>query len=568
MFKSFISYYKPYKLIFSLDMIASFFVSAIAMVYPILTQYMLEDFIPNQKINLVIIFGLTLLFLYLIRMYLKYFVQYYGHCMGVSMQADMRRDMFKKLEKMPFSFYDEHESGKIMSRMVNDLQVVSELAHHGPENIFICGFMIIGSFIYLAILNWALTLIIFACVPVLAFISLFMRKRMDDAFTKTRIETAVINANLESSIAGIRVTKAYNNENFEEEKFQKGNKSFVSARSKAYKRMGQFGASTGFITDVFNVIVLLAGGIFLYYDQINFAEYSAFIVSVNLFITPLTTFINFVETYQDGVTGFRRFYEIMQLDEEKDTNVIKNIKLSGNIEFKNVTFKYDSSNDILTDFSLNIKQGQKVALVGPSGGGKTTICHLLPHFYDITNGDILFDNESINNISNYDLRQNIGIVQQDVFLFNDTIKENIRYGKLDASDEEVYKAAKLARIDEDILKMPNGYDTVIGERGVKLSGGQKQRLSIARVFLKDPSILILDEATSALDNATELQIEKALDDLAKNRTTLVVAHRLSTIFNSDLICVIEDGKLIEKGNHDELLKQEGVYKKLYETTIK
>ena len=568
MFKSFISYYKPYKLIFSLDMIASFFVSAIAMVYPILTQYMLEDFIPNQKINLVIIFGLTLLFLYLIRMYLKYFVQYYGHCMGVSMQADMRRDMFKKLEKMPFSFYDEHESGKIMSRMVNDLQVVSELAHHGPENIFICGFMIIGSFIYLAILNWALTLIIFACVPVLAFISLFMRKRMDDAFTKTRIETAVINANLESSIAGIRVTKAYNNENFEEEKFQKGNKSFVSARSKAYKRMGQFGASTGFITDVFNVIVLLAGGIFLYYDQINFAEYSAFIVSVNLFITPLTTFINFVETYQDGVTGFRRFYEIMQLDEEKDTNVIKNNKLSGNIEFKNVTFKYNSSNEILTDFSLNIKQGQKVALVGPSGGGKTTICHLLPHFYDITSGDILFDNESINNISNYDLRQNIGIVQQDVFLFNDTIKENIRYGKLDASDEEVYKAAKLARIDEDILKMPNGYDTVIGERGVKLSGGQKQRLSIARVFLKDPSILILDEATSALDNATELQIEKALDDLAKNRTTLVVAHRLSTIFNSDLICVIEDGKLIEKGNHDELLKQEGVYKKLYETTIK
>ena len=568
MFKSFISYYKPYKLIFSLDMIASFFVSAIAMVYPILTQYMLEDFIPNQKINLVIIFGLTLLFLYLIRMYLKYFVQYYGHCMGVSMQADMRRDMFKKLERMPFSFYDEHESGKIMSRMVNDLQVVSELAHHGPENIFICGFMIIGSFVYLAILNWALTLIIFACVPVLAFISLFMRKRMDDAFTKTRIETAVINANLESSISGIRVTKAYNNENFEEEKFQKGNKSFVSARSKAYKRMGQFGASTGFITDVFNVIVLLAGGIFLYYEQINFAEYSAFIVSVNLFITPLTTFINFVETYQDGVTGFRRFYEIMQLDEEKDTNVIKNIKLSGNIEFKNVTFKYNSSNDILTDFSLNIKQGQKVALVGPSGGGKTTICHLLPHFYDITSGDILFDNESINNISNYDLRQNIGIVQQDVFLFNDTIKENIRYGKLAASDEEVYKAAKLARIDEDILKMPNGYDTVIGERGVKLSGGQKQRLSIARVFLKDPSILILDEATSALDNATELQIEKALDDLAKNRTTLVVAHRLSTIFNSDLICVIEEGKLIEKGNHDELLKLKGVYKKLYETTIK
>lgn len=568
MFKSFISYYKPYKLIFSLDMLASLFVSAIAMLYPILTQIMLEDFIPNQKINLVVYCGLVLLALYLVRMYLKYFVQYYGHCMGVKMQADMRRDMFKKLEKMPFSFYDEHESGKIMSRMVNDLQVVSELAHHGPENIFICGFMILGSFIYLAILNWQLTLIIFACVPLLAFISLFMRKRMDEAFTKTRVETAVINANLESSISGIRVTKAYNNENFEEDKFQKGNTSFVKARSKAYKRMGQFGASTGFVTDIFNVIVLLAGGIFLYYKQIDFAEYSAFIVSVNLFINPLTTLINFVETYQDGVTGFRRFYEIMQLKEENDTNHITKEKLTGQITFANVSFSYNTTHDVLNDFSLDIKKGQKVALVGPSGGGKTTICHLLPHFYDISSGDILFDGKSIKTISNYDLRQNIGIVQQDVYLFNDSILENIRYGKLDASDEEVIRAAKLARIDQDILKMPNGYQTIIGERGVKLSGGQKQRLSIARVFLKDPSILILDEATSALDNATELEIEKALDALAKDRTTLVVAHRLSTIFNSDLICVIEDGKLKEKGNHEELLARGGIYKRLYESTIK
>lgn len=568
MFKSFISYYKPYKLIFSLDMLASLFVSAIAMLYPILTQIMLEDFIPNQKINLVVYCGLALLALYLVRMYLKYFVQYYGHCMGVKMQADMRRDMFKKLEKMPFSFYDEHESGKIMSRMVNDLQVVSELAHHGPENIFICGFMILGSFIYLAILNWQLTLIIFACVPLLAFISLFMRKRMDEAFTKTRVETAVINANLESSISGIRVTKAYNNENFEEDKFQKGNTSFVKARSKAYKRMGQFGASTGFVTDIFNVIVLLAGGIFLYYKQIDFAEYSAFIVSVNLFINPLTTLINFVETYQDGVTGFRRFYEIMQLKEENDTNHITKEKLTGQITFANVSFSYNTTHDVLNDFSLDIKKGQKVALVGPSGGGKTTICHLLPHFYDISSGDILFDGKSIKTISNYDLRQNIGIVQQDVYLFNDSILENIRYGKLDASDDEVIRAAKLARIDQDILKMPNGYQTIIGERGVKLSGGQKQRLSIARVFLKDPSILILDEATSALDNATELEIEKALDALAKDRTTLVVAHRLSTIFNSDLICVIEDGKLKEKGNHEELLARGGIYKRLYESTIK
>lgn len=568
MFKQFISYYKPYKLIFSLDMLASLFIAIIGMIYPILTRTMLNDFIPNSKINLLIIGGLSLLFLYLIRMYLKYFVQYYGHCMGVKMQADMRRDMFKKLEKMPFSFYDEHESGKIMSRMVNDLQVVSELAHHGPENIFICGFTIIGSFIYLATIEWRLTLIIFACVPILVFISLFMRKRMDEAFTATRVETAVINANLESSISGIRVTKAYNNEEFEEKKFEKGNTSFVKARSRAYKRMGEFGASTAFITDIFNVIVLLVGGIFIYYGYINFADYSAFIVSINLFITPLTTLINFVETYQDGVTGFRRFKEIMDLDEEKDYDKVRNLTLTGNIKFSNVSFKYNSSGDILQDFTLDIKKGQKVALVGPSGGGKTTICHLLPHFYDLTKGDILFDDISIKEISNYDLRQNIGIVQQDVFLFNDTIMENIRYGKLSASDEEVIKAAKLARIDVDILKMPNGYDTVIGERGVKLSGGQKQRLSIARVFLKDPSILILDEATSALDNATEVLIEEALDDLAKNRTTVVVAHRLSTIFNADLICVIDQGKLIEKGNHEELVNLGGIYKKLYESSVK
>lgn len=568
MFKQFISYYKPYKLIFSLDMLASLFIAIIGMIYPILTRTMLNDFIPNSKINLLIIGGLSLLFLYLIRMYLKYFVQYYGHCMGAKMQADMRRDMFKKLEKMPFSFYDEHESGKIMSRMVNDLQVVSELAHHGPENIFICGFTIIGSFIYLATIEWRLTLIIFACVPILVFISLFMRKRMDEAFTATRVETAVINANLESSISGIRVTKAYNNEEFEEKKFEKGNTSFVKARSRAYKRMGEFGASTAFITDIFNVIVLLVGGIFIYYGYINFADYSAFIVSINLFITPLTTLINFVETYQDGVTGFRRFKEIMDLDEEKDYDKVRNLTLTGNIKFSNVSFKYNSSGDILQDFTLDIKKGQKVALVGPSGGGKTTICHLLPHFYDLTKGDILFDDISIKEISNYDLRQNIGIVQQDVFLFNDTIMENIRYGKLSASDEEVIKAAKLARIDVDILKMPNGYDTVIGERGVKLSGGQKQRLSIARVFLKDPSILILDEATSALDNATEVLIEEALDDLAKNRTTVVVAHRLSTIFNADLICVIDQGKLIEKGNHEELVNLGGIYKKLYESSVK
>lgn len=569
MFKRFVSYYKPHKFMFSLDMLASLFVSVIAMIYPIITRSMLNDYIPNENLRMIIILGSLLFVLYFIRMLLKYFVQYYGHVIGVKMQAQMRKDMFMKLERMPFSFYDTNETGKIMSRMVNDLQTVSELAHHGPENIFICGFMIIGSFIYLCFIEWVLTLIIFACVPILVFISLYMKKRMDTAFTETRKKIAVVNANLESSISGIRVTKAFNNQEEETRKFEEGNQKFVSVRSVAYKRMGQFGASTGFITDIFNVIVLVAGGIFLFYGKIDFADYSAFMISINLFINPLTTLINFVETYQDGVTGFRRFVEVMELTEEPDAvNKVEVGVLKGDITFKNVTFNYVEGSEVLKDFSLEISAGKKVALVGPSGGGKTTICHLIPHFYHIGAGNILLDGIDINNISNYDIRKNIGIVQQDVFLFGGTILDNVRYGKLDATDEEIVEACKKARIHEDILKMPQGYLTSIGERGVKLSGGQKQRLSIARVFLKNPAILILDEATSALDNTTELLIEKALDDLAKDRTTIVVAHRLSTIFNSDSICVINEGRLIEMGNHEELLAKNGVYARLYEASIK
>ncbi len=569
MFKRFISYYKPHKLMFSLDMLASLLVSVIAMLYPIITRNMLNDYIPNENLKMIIILGSLLFILYFIRMLLKYFVQYYGHVIGVKMQAAMRKDMFMKLERMPFSFYDTNETGKIMSRMVNDLQTVSELAHHGPENLFICGFMIIGSFVYLCFIEWTLTLIIFACVPILVIISLYMKKRMDEAFTETRKKIAVVNANLESSISGIRVTKAFNNQEEETRKFEEGNQKFVKVRSIAYKRMGQFGASTGFITDVFNVIVLVAGGIFLFNKKIDFADYSAFMLSINLFINPLTTLINFVETYQDGVTGFRRFVEVMELPDEPDCNTKASIdKLHGDICFKNVNFNYVEGASVLKDFSLSIPAGKKVALVGPSGGGKTTICHLIPHFYQINSGTISLDGIDISEISNYDIRKNIGIVQQDVFLFNGTVLDNVRYGKLDASEEEVIEACKKARIHEDILKMKDGYLTSIGERGVKLSGGQKQRLSIARVFLKNPSILILDEATSALDNTTELLIEKALDDLAKDRTTIVVAHRLSTIFNSDVICVINEGKLIEKGNHDELLRLNGVYAKLYDASIK
>ncbi len=564
MLKRFIAYYKPHLKLFSLDMLASFFVSLIGLLYPIITRNMLNDYIPNRKFDLVIYFGVGLLILYIIRMFLKYFVQYYGHMVGVYMQSDMRRDMFRQLQKLPFSFFDNHETGKIMSRMTNDLMEISELAHHGPENLFMSGMMIVGSFIYLSTINLDLTLIIFACVPFLLVIALILRKKMRVAFLESRKSIAVINASLESSVSGIRVTKAFNNAAKEEEKFAIGDKEFVKARSKAYKAMGQFYASTGFITDVFNVIVLISGGIFLYNGTINFGDYSAFIVSVSLFVTPLTTLIQFTEQYQNGVTGFLRFLEVMdQTPEKAKKDPIELNKAEGNIVFDQVEFGYDNKRRILKGVSFKINKGETLALVGPSGGGKTTVCHLLPNFYHATKGAIYLDGIDIEKISYESLRENIGIVQQDVFLFNGSIYENILYGRLDATYDEVVTAAKMANIYDYVMTLPDGFDTQIGERGVKLSGGQKQRLSIARVFLKNPSILILDEATSALDNTTEILIQNALDRLCEGRTTIVVAHRLSTIKNADRILVINNGIVIESGSHDELLNLQGVYAKLY-----
>lgn len=571
MFKKFISYYKPYKGMFILDMLASLLISIIGMGYPILTNTVLNKIVPNEdlvldeKLKFIIIFGLCLLACYIIRMLLRYFVQFYGHVIGVKMQADMRRDMFTKLQKLPFSYYDEHETGKIMSRMTNDLMEVSELAHHGPENLFICGITVILSFAYLLSINWIFTLVIFACVPFLVIITLAMRKKMNKAFLETRKSVAQINASLESSITGIRVTKAFTNEQKELEKFEVGNENYVKSRSVAYKSMGQFFSSTTFITDLFNVVILVVGGILVIFNEMEMASYVTFVVSINLFITPLTTLINFVEQYQNGVTGFKRFLEIMDATEEvEDKDAIYVEKLRGNIEFKNVSFEYETTKGVLNDVSFKIAEGKTVALVGPSGGGKTTICHLIPNFYKVSAGNIYIDGYDINKLSFRSLRGNIGIVQQDVFLFNGSIKENILYGKENATDEEIFEACKRANIHDYILSLENGYDTQIGERGVKLSGGQKQRLSIARVFLKNPSILILDEATSALDNATEVLIQKSLDELSKGRTTIVVAHRLSTIKNADFIFVVENGKICESGNHEQLLKLNGRYKLLYD----
>ena len=567
--KRFIAYYRPHKLLFGADMAASLLISLLGMVYPVMTNRLLNDFIPNRAYRSILIAGSVVLLLYLVRMLLRYFVQYQGHMVGTYMQAQMRRELFAHLERLPFSFFDDHETGAIMTRMTNDLFEVSELAHHGPENLLTCTVMILLSFGYLCTINVWLTLIIFACVPLLTAVSIRLRKKMRDAFKERRKSNAVINAALESSITGVRVTKAYTNAAREQEKFEVGNQMYIDACASSYSAMGKFHSATSFITDVFNVIILIAGGLFLYKGSINFGEYSTFIVSVNLFIAPVQTLIQFMEQWQNGATGFRRFIEIMDIPEEQDDPGAVDIgEVQGEIELRDVSFSYekDGRRDVLEHVSLGVGKGAKMALVGPSGGGKTTICHLIPRFYRLgeNDGSILIDGKDIRSVTMESLRRNIGIVQQDVFLFAGTIRDNIAYSNPEATDEQILDAAKKANLHEFVSGLPDGYDTEIGERGIRLSGGQKQRVSIARVFLKNPSILILDEATSALDNTTEVLIQQSLDELCKGRTTLVVAHRLSTIRNADHIAVVTGGRITESGTHDELMKGNGTYRELYE----
>ena len=567
MLKRFLSYYRPHKKMLILDMGASLLISVIGMVYPIVTNKMLNVYIPEKMYSTIVIAGVIVLALYALRMGLRYFVDYYGHIIGVKMQSQMRKDLFRHLQKLPFKFYDNNETGKIMTRITSDLFEVCELAHHGPENLLISSVMIILSFSYLLSIDWILTLIIFLCVPVLVVVTFYCRRAMKQAFDDRRKSNAIINASVESSITGIRVTKAYTNSEKEVEKFTVGDDSFVNSSGRAYSAMARFHSSTTFVTDVFNVFILIAGGLFLYSGRISFGDYSTFIVSVNLFLGPVNTLIGFMEQFQNGTSGFRRFVEVMEEEPEEDRENAKELEsVRGEIEFRNVTYAYGENTDVLKNVNMHLPKGRKLALVGPSGGGKTTICHLLPSFYklkDETGGAILIDGTDIRDITLDSLRRNIGIVQQDVFLFVGTIKDNILYGRPDATDEEIIEAARKANIHDYVMTLPNGYDTEIGERGVRLSGGQKQRLSIARVFLKDPAILILDEATSALDNTTEVLIQEALDELCKGRTTLVVAHRLSTIRNADEIAVVIDGEIKERGTHDELIALGGTYKDLY-----
>ena len=566
MLKSFIHYYKPHWKLFVFDMVCALVAASCDLMYPVISRNIINTYIPDKNLRLILTWCVALLVIYLVQAIMQYFMQYQGHVVGVRMQADMRRDVFEHLQKLAFSYFDEHKIGVIMSRIVNDLMDISEFAHHGPEDLFISLVSVVGSFIILCTINIPLTLITFAVLPFLILFVVKKRTAMTIAFRKNRIEIAEVNASLENSIAGVRVARAFTGEQEEAKKFDENNQRYVTVRERAYRVMAEFFSGTNFLTSLMNVVVLTGGGYCVYRGVINVGDMVAYMLFINMFVNPIKKLIQFVEMFQNAITGYTRFQELMNIEveqEEPDAVDLKDVR--GEITFDNVSFQYDEGKEVLSNISMTFPQGEMVAIVGPSGGGKTTLCHLIPRFYEITQGSICIDGQDIRKVTRRSLRSKIGIVQQDVFLFTGTIFDNIAYGKLGASREEVYEAAKKANIHDYIMSLPEGYDTFVGERGVKLSGGQKQRISIARVFLKNPPILILDEATSALDNVTENYIQDSLDELCKNRTTIVVAHRLSTIKNADEIIVMDRDGIQERGTHTQLLeKDNGIYRELYE----
>ena len=567
-YKKFLSYYRPYLKLFLADMFCAMIAAGITLVFPMIIRYITGTVLIADNFEMGIIYklGIFMVVLVIVEYLCNYFVAYQGHVMGVYMERDLRNELFQHYQKLSFSFYDEQKTGQLMSRLTNDLFSLTELYHHGPEDIVISFIKFFGAFIILATINLKLTLIVFAFIPVMGAFIYYYNRKMKRAFKRNKQRVGDINARIEDNLSGIRVVKSFGNESHEIIKFHDENSRYVSSKKNSYFYMGKFHSGLGAFTSMVTVAAVFFGAIFISNDGLNTADLIAFLLYINNLIDPVKKFINFTEQFQDGITGFERFMEILEIEpdikDKKDAHNLLDVK--GAIEYRHVGFRYNQKSDyVLKDIDLKVAPGEYIALVGSSGAGKTTICSLLPRFYEVSEGDIFIDGQNIKDIKLNSLRQNIGIVQQDVYLFAGTILDNIRYGRFDATDEEVIEAAKKANAHDFIMELPDGYDTDCGQRGVKLSGGQKQRLSIARVFLKNPPILIFDEATSALDNESEHIVQQSLESLAKNRTTLVIAHRLSTIKNAKRICVLSTKGIEEEGTHDELLAKNGQYATFY-----
>ena len=566
--KKFLSYYRPYLKLFLADMFCAMIAAGITLVFPMIIRYITGTVLIADNFEMGIIYklGIFMVVLVIVEYLCNYFVAYQGHVMGVYMERDLRNELFQHYQKLSFSFYDEQKTGQLMSRLTNDLFSLTELYHHGPEDIVISFIKFFGAFIILATINLKLTLIVFAFIPVMGAFIYYYNRKMKRAFKRNKQRVGDINARIEDNLSGIRVVKSFGNESHEIIKFHDENSRYVSSKKNSYFYMGKFHSGLGAFTSMVTVAAVFFGAIFISNDGLNTADLIAFLLYINNLIDPVKKFINFTEQFQDGITGFERFMEILEIEpdikDKKDAHNLLDVK--GAIEYRHVGFRYNQKSDyVLKDIDLKVAPGEYIALVGSSGAGKTTICSLLPRFYEVSEGDIFIDGQNIKDIKLNSLRQNIGIVQQDVYLFAGTILDNIRYGRFDATDEEVIEAAKKANAHDFIMELPDGYDTDCGQRGVKLSGGQKQRLSIARVFLKNSPILIFDEATSALDNESEHIVQQSLESLAKNRTTLVIAHRLSTIKNAKRICVLSTKGIEEEGTHDELLAKNGQYATFY-----
>lgn len=565
----FFSYYKPYRGLFFADMFFAIMGAAVTLVIPLIIRYITGTVIfyeANEALRVILKLALVMVGLVLLEAYCNFFIAYQGHIMGAKMEYDMRNEIFAHYQRLSFNFFDDQKVGQLMSRVTNDLFEIAELFHHGPEDIVISIIKFIGSFIILASINIKLTLVAFAIIPFMFAYAYFFNKKMKAAFKRNRAKIADINATIEDNLSGIRVVKSFANEDAEMEKFRNGNSRFVETKKSSYLYMGGFHSGLGAFMTLINIVVIVAGAVFITKGIVDVTVLITFLLYVNNFTEPVKKLINFTETFQNGVSGYERFLEIMSIEpaiKDKENAVEKN-EFKGDVSFSDVSFRYNDKNDyVLKHVSLDVKAGEYVALVGSSGAGKTTLCSLIPRFYDVTDGSICVDGVDIRDLKLKCLRNNIGIVQQDVYLFAGSIIENIRYGRPDATDEEVYEAAKKANAHEFIMSLPEGYSTDIGQRGIKLSGGQKQRLSIARVFLKNPPILIFDEATSALDNESEKVVQESLETLAANRTTFVIAHRLSTIRNAKRILVLTEDGIAESGTHKELMQKQGVYYNLY-----